>query len=136
MRGNQAPEQPVPGRDKHASRRALVAFIAYWLALFTATHWPRPPELAAVVGSDKIAHLAGYAVLTFLLAQAVAPRHRRLSPASYAAILAAVAGYGIVDELLQPLVGRYSEFWDWAADVAGALVGLVCFRLREYVRLR
>ena len=114
----------------------MVALLAYWFVLFTATHWPRPPELAAVVGSDKMAHLAGYAVLTFLLAQVLAPRHQRLTPAAYAAIAAAIAGYGIVDELLQPFVGRYAEWGDWAADVAGAAVGLICFRLREHLRFR
>jgi VanZ family protein len=135
MRGSRAPKQRHRGKDDRPPWGALSVLIAYWVILFTATHWPHPPDLAAVAGSDKTAHLAGYAVLTFLLARAVAPRHRRLSLTSYGAIIAAMAAYGIVDELLQPFVGRYAECGDWAADVAGALVGSLCFRLWEHIRL-
>ena len=34
------------------------------------------------------------------------------------------AAYGIVDELLQGLVGRSTDFKDWVADVVGAGIGL------------
>ena len=104
-----------------------LALIAYWLLLFGATHWPRPPDLSEVPGGDKLVHSAAYALLAFLLARTLAGR-RPLTLATVAAVLTIIAVYGTTDELTQPLAGRTSELGDWAADMAGAMLGLVAAR--------
>jgi VanZ family protein len=67
---------------------------------------------------DKLAHAAEYAVLGFLLSGGFAQR-RAWIPA-----LLAGAVFGAGDELFQAVIpGRDSSLLDWAADVAGLLVG-------------
>ncbi len=64
---------------------------------------------------DKLAHLAAYAVLGFLLGQGTG------RPA-LAFLIAAL--YGVSDELHQTRVpGREASVLDWLADAAGALLG-------------
>lgn len=101
----------------------------YWAAIFAATHWPQPPQLLSGTGTDKVAHLISYAALAFLLAWAVRRGPWRLTRTTQITLLAALAGYGIVDELSQPIVGRQAEVGDWLADVAGIAVGGLCFLL-------
>ena len=109
---------------KHAAGLALVA---YWLFLFGATHWPQPPDLSDLPGSDKTLHLTAYALLAFLLARTLAGR-RPLTLATAAIVLAIVAVYGASDELTQPFVGRSAELSDWVTDTAGAMIGLIAAR--------
>ena len=45
----------------------------------------------------------------------------------YAAVLPAVALYGVIDEVTQPMVGRTMDGVDWLADIAGAATGLALF---------
>lgn len=109
---------------KHATGLALVA---YWLLLFAATHWPQPPDLSDLPGSDKTLHLTTYALLAFLLARTLTGR-RPLTLATAAIVLAIIAVYGASDELTQPFFGRSLELGDWAADMAGAMIGLLAAR--------
>ena len=108
-------------------RAAGLVLAVYWLCLFAATHWPQPPDLSDVPGSDKTVHLTAYALLAFLLARTLAGR-RPLSLATMAVVLAIVATYGAADELTQPFFGRETELNDWAADMAGAMIGLLAAR--------
>ena len=135
MRGKMLDSSKARDPATRRVRRAGVVLAVYWLVLFVATHWPGPPRLLAVQGSDKVAHLAAYAVLAFLLARCVALR-RQLTLGRYGAVLLTVILYGAVDELLQPLSGRRTEFADWLADAVGALLGLIAFRLLVVVRGR
>lgn len=105
----------------------------YWLALFASTHLPPPPPVLSVDNLDKLMHLVAYAGLAFLLVVVYAGR-RPVTAIQYAQLLAVVAIYGIVDEVLQTFVGRTCDFWDWAADVIGAAVGLTAFHLLTYRR--
>jgi VanZ family protein len=49
-------------------------------------------------------------------------------------VFVAVAAYGGLDELTQPLTNRTCDPWDFAADVVGAALGLFLYRrfLREH----
>ncbi len=72
-------------------------------------------------GLDKVAHAAAYAVLGFLTARATGSS--RVRPALLAAAVAAAA-VGAFDEWNQQWsTGRFSEALDWAADLAGGLLG-------------
>ena len=55
---------------------------------------------------------------------------RRLTLALYVGLVAALAGYAAVDELLQtPLPQRVADPLDWLADVTGAAFGAAVFAL-------
>jgi VanZ family protein len=96
--------------------------MAYWLALFTATHIPSPPVPAGT--SDKTLHVLAYAGLSFLLVVAFggpkASWPRRIG------LCCLVLIYGAVDELSQAFIAtRHPEFDDWLANLAGTLAGLL-----------
>ncbi len=104
-------------------RCLLALLLLYWTALFVGTHIPNLAAPGAVSVNDKTLHFLGYAGLTFLAA-AFAFRQNRASRRRLLLLLAAVAAYGVLDELLQiPIPGRRGEFGDWVADVLGALAG-------------
>jgi VanZ family protein len=105
-------------------RRWVGAFLAcYWPAMFVGTHMPLPPGMLPGE-SDKLAHFAAYALLTFTLAFWLSTG-RRLDSKRSAIVLAVVAAYAAVDELLQIPVGRHADWRDGAADLAGAIAGLL-----------
>jgi VanZ family protein len=101
--------------------------VAYWLALFVATHWPREIPVSGGI-SDKILHFTAYAILAALLGVEVWWRGHPLWIA-YSAIFLGLAIFGAFDELTQPLVNRSADWLDWYADVAGILSGLVLARI-------
>lgn len=72
---------------------------------------------------DKVMHFGAYAGLAFLFGLWLASRRGwdRLSPFP---IIATLAIYGIIDEVLQPYVNRSADMIDWTADVLGACVGV------------
>lgn len=110
----------MSGAWRHFVRRTLVA---YWLFLFCATHFPKL-ELPGPRQSDKFYHFVAYAVLGGL---AWLVRTTWKSPAnawSGVLIFGLIALYAAVDELTQPIMGRSGDPYDWAADVAGAAVGM------------
>jgi VanZ family protein len=106
----------------------------YWLLLFTVTHVPRLPKPPGPPLIDKVAHFiayAGLAILCLVYLRLKGP----LTAATYVKLLAVLAPYAALDELLQIPVGRSAELFDWFADVAGALIGMsavavVCLALQ------
>ncbi len=130
----QAPA-PTSRRPSCRARVVRLALVIYWLALFAGTHLPVQQQILSISNIDKLMHLLAYAGLSFLLMMVYAYR-RTLRVTDYIQILALVAIYGIVDEVLQSFVGRDCEFWDWVADALGAAVGLACFHLVVHRRRR
>ncbi len=100
-----------------AHRRVILAVI--WITLFILTHIPVPRSVQGLGVSDKLIHLVGYFPLGLLL-----PLCRVPGCQSMIRCLIAISGYGVLDELLQMLVGRTASFLDWFADVFGVLLGL------------
>jgi VanZ family protein len=96
-----------------------------WAGVILAlTSWPSPPDVAPLIpGFDKVVHLTIYAVLGYLVAQALmAPVHLRTRLNA----LTALSVFAFVDELHQVLIpGRSASLWDWAADLTGAALGLL-----------
>jgi VanZ family protein len=121
---NQDPQKS--GGNSIWSRRIpltlLVLLSLYWLSLFVGTHIPRVPQVLAEKG-DKTLHLCAYGGLAALL---LCWRLSKgpVSIRSVAMIWLIVAGYGIFDEVTQPLTGRFCEFADWVADVIGATIAI------------
>jgi len=76
-------------------------------------------------GLDKLAHFGAYFVLGALLAHATT----RLGETPLLAVAIGVA-YGAVDEIHQHFVpGRTSDVFDWVADTAGVICGVLIFLL-------
>jgi len=104
------------------------ALIVYWVALCIGTHVPGGFAGTPLV-SDKVLHFVAYAGLGFLLAAMLSLSGIRDSRVYWTALLVAV-GYGAIDELGQiPIPGRNADPMDWLADVAGAVTGVMCYRL-------
>lgn len=110
-----------------AVRTTNLVLAVYWLALFAGTHVPLPPELVDLPGGDKTLHFLAYFGLSVLLATALAGTRSGLTVSHYAGMLAGLALYGVIDELLQIPVNRTADAGDWLADLAGAATGLAAF---------
>lgn len=122
-----------PQRMQTVRRYVGWTTLAYWGALFVATHIPLPPLPATGAGSDKVAHLASFAGLGFLSALWLA-LVGKLTVVGTLLLLGVLAGYGAVDEWLQQFVGRFTDFDDWVADVSGAAIGVAIVWVLQLVR--
>jgi VanZ family protein len=116
-------------RSRLALAICLVTAV-YWLGIFALTHSPVVPvPNFAPRAIDKIAHLAVFAGLGFLLCAAgtaLGYSPRRVM----ASVILIVAAYGIVDESTQQFVpNRFSDFRDWFADMLGAGIGITSFAI-------
>lgn len=93
--------------------------------MFIGTHLPKVPEGLEKV-SDKTLHGTAFAGLSLLLSWATYAKHR-LARRHWGLVLAIIAVYGAIDEVLQIPVGRHCDFNDWLADIGGAIAGLTLF---------
>lgn len=136
------------------ARLLTAAAIIYWAGLFAITHLPPGAWLRSLWGADhlaycasywrwlnevvvmgeadKLAHCAAYAGLTLLVAIGVWLRCR-LTLKTLLWIGAALACYGVIDELIQyPIPGRSSDPYDWLADLTGIALMLLLIRLAQW----
>lgn len=113
----------------HWYRRALPI---YWVFLFVSTHLPKL-QLPVGGGSDRYAHFAAYAILTFLFWRFVEAVRRPL-PRRFALCAALILlGYAAFDELTQELVNRTADILDWACDAAAIIAVLLFLEWRRRV---
>lgn len=86
-----------------------------------------------VAHADKIFHAGAFALLALLLARGLEKQTAFARFGRHAVVGAFVfsSAFGALIELLQEAVAvnRSADVLDWAADTAGALAGLVCYRL-------
>jgi VanZ family protein len=115
------------------SRRWLrVLLLCWWVLIFTATHTPIPPPEGAPAVPDKSIHFGMYAVLGALLVLWEGWRVR-LARRRCGASLGILAGYAVVDELLQIPVGRSAEWLDGAADLLGGTAGVSIAAIAQWL---
>lgn len=97
---------------------------AYACVLVYATHHPRPVDLVGPdAPGDKMLHTIAYTLLGGAVAAAVASRGGwRWQTA--AALFVALALFAAVDEITQPLFGRFADTLDWAFDELGLVAGI------------
>jgi VanZ family protein len=114
-------------------RSRTLAWLGFWGLMFVATHVPLggAGELRVPHG-DKVVHFGMFFLLALLGSWRLAGR----GLLTWRRLLAwglAYAMYAVIDESLQPLVGRTASLSDWLADVAGVAVAqlLVGLRLRN-----
>jgi VanZ family protein len=113
------------------NRRWLIATLVWTSVIWTVSSIPNleTPDLG-ISYADKIAHMAEYAVLGFLLT-------RLFSGLPFAARLYMIFGLGVIcgglDELHQHWIpGRQPDWFDFLADTAGviAMTSMEFFRIR------
>ncbi len=101
-------------------------WIVWWVALFVIMHTPKLPRIHSRVDHvDKLFHFAGYAMLAWLCTVSARARGTELSRGWFGRWTAAFAGYAVIDELLQPIVGRSTDPWDWLADMTGVVAAFL-----------
>ncbi|MFW6170116.1 MAG: VanZ family protein [Planctomycetota bacterium] len=120
----------IPLRLPTWRRFVTLLLAAYWVMLATATHVPTLPT-GSVRYHDKTAHCLAYAVLAFLIAWAWRTRWR-FFPKGALVAFGVASLYGALDELAQMLVpGRFADYYDWWADIVGAMMGILAFWATE-----
>lgn len=106
------------------ARRVLAVLCGcLWLVAAIGTHIPAwgVPQTGC---SDKTLHAAGYAVLAGSFLLALWSRGIRRKKRFLLAILVLLV-YAAVDEITQPLVGRYASVLDWVADAVGVGIAVL-----------
>jgi len=115
---------PVANRTNRWSRAAWILLVLYWLAMFAGSHDPDPPTLPSE-NFDKFLHFTGFGLLAVLLSIAWSLRSP-MTLARYLTVICVIAAYGAFDELTQWFIAtRSCDFFDWCADVTGAIVGAI-----------
>lgn len=107
----------------------IISLLLYWPIIFILAHIPVPQLVREAHVSDKSLHFLAYLVLVFLLWFAIRPdRTVNWRKAAIWWVLLVIAGYGVVDELLQSfVVGRSCDVMDFFANLIGVLTGLILF---------
>ncbi len=133
---------------KLSYRWRLILLVSYWAIGFLLTHVPLQQDGVSVPYGDKIAHFVLYAGLCFLLAVFLGRRsgarpdlesgndqwnNRRSTLWAVSIGFAICCFYGGIDEGLQLFIpSRTASWYDWFADLFGALFGaLLYWALRE-----
>ena len=115
-----------PSRIGWPTRLLATLTVGYAALLAFATHYPRPQDLLGrIPTSDKVLHLCSYAVLAALVTATLAAAGRR-TLRTLLVVAVALAAFGVVDEITQPLpwFRRAAEPLDWLADLAGIALGI------------
>ena len=110
------------------ARLLAAATVVYAMILVYATHYPKPDELLhGLLGkrtpSDKTLHFIAYAVLGGL-ASATWLARRRANNRDIVTLGLALAAFGAVDEVTQPLFRRHADPLDWIYDCIGVAIGI------------
>ena len=115
-----------PSRSTWAVVPVRLVLAGYWVSMCVATHVPNPPAVVPVQVSDTWLHLVAYLGLAVLLVQGIAVV-RPVSRRDAVLLWAVAVVYGALDEVTQmvPALHRTAEWKDWAADVAGAAIGVL-----------
>ena len=128
-----APPTRVMPLPHHLRTAFTVCFWAYGLILLIATHLPaddvefivRAADYGLLeLDPDKLLHMAAYGVLGLLAALAYGGRWQTTLSAAIA-LLVLLTAWGMVDELTQPLFGRFADSSDLVFDIIGSAIGLV-----------
>ena len=133
-------ERPAHRLWRNLLRWIGVCLVVYWILAFALTHVPfsnESHEVAAwsIPHIDKVAHIAIYTGLSFLLSVWFGMRRKSRGAIAVALVVSLVlAAYAALDEITQGPVGRDPDVKDWFADLAGINLGLCgFFTLRRWL---
>lgn len=104
---------------EHWERTARYVWLGYATFLFTMTHIPLPQRVAQATSTcDKSIHFVAFGLLAVLTVMA----YRKIGTLF---TICTLAIYCALDEVLQGLVGRHPDIWDWYYDVGGVVTGVL-----------
>lgn len=104
----------------------IVILSTYWVALLIATHIPLPKIIYQAHVSDKWLHFLSFMNLVFLLWFSFRPDDKvHWRQRLVWLLLLVVCVYGGLDELTQPYFGRTCDLFDFLANVAAIITGLL-----------
>ena len=112
--------------DGGASRclaAARVVFVVYTLALVTATHWPGLAVRGPVERTDLLVHIGAFGGWALLLGATRWLRARGRPAREGLRVCLVAVGFGVVDEVTQPLMSRVFDVLDLGANFTGAALG-------------
>ena len=108
-------------------RRSLPPLIWAGVILF-GTSLPQDAVPVQTSNIDKFLHFTIYTVFAFLLTRQISEDTTRGRAVLGAVFIA--AAFAAADEWHQRFIpGRFPEFADWLADVAGAILGAIIYAL-------
>jgi len=88
-------------------------------------------------GTDKVVHLAEYAVFAFLLYRGLNYEGKRVRWSVTLIVIISGSALAVLDELYQSYIpGRDSSILDLAADAGGIVVGALAALMRDIRRVR
>jgi VanZ family protein len=124
--------QPIDLRPARAQIRRIAIFmrtltVVVLVGMFLGTHLP-VSGVRVVSHLDKLFHFGAYFTLTLCLLASWELSRGTLQAAHYFMVWLFGTLYGIFDEVTQIPVGRTCDGYDWLADVAGIIVGLILFQ--------
>ena len=109
--------------------RWLITTIIFTCLVLVLSHIPQkhiPEQL--LLGIDKIIHIIAYGIITYLAISSIKFRpYFRIKLIIFAFVI--LLGY--FDEYTQDFVGRATSMVDWLADIAGVVLGLICFEVKS-----
>ena len=110
---------------------AWLVVVSYAAIIFYFSSQPAPLSLPLFPGFDKLAHALAFGALGLLLYWAIGCSFQALSVRSNGFLSVVISAmYGISDEIHQTFVPtRHADPFDVLADVAGAALALIAFRL-------
>lgn len=96
--------------------------------ILLGTSLPQDAVPVSTSNIDKVLHFSIYTVFAFLLTRQISEDVSRWRAVAISIVV--IALFGAVDEWHQRFIpGRYTEFADWLADVAGGVAGSLIFAL-------
>ncbi|MDA7899253.1 VanZ family protein [Pirellulales bacterium] len=113
------------GRNRVLGATLLGGFVLYSIVLVIATHLPNGTTVVRFPGFDKLLHFGAYGCQA-TLAMGVLCVVGRASSKSIVLLVVALACFGGIDEITQPVFGRQAEFLDWVADCVGIVLAVWC----------
>ncbi len=102
---------------------------AYWMFLFSCTHFPNLRLELGVPESDKLAHTTAFGLLAFLFWRFAETLRRPLSSRFIWKAWFVLGLYAGVDEYLQQFVGRSTDVADWLCNMLGISAVLIALEL-------
>ena len=98
--------------------------------MFVVTHIPvGVPKGVRIPHADKAIHFGMFFLLTWIGGKRLVSATGLLAGGALAAWAAVYAAYALLDEWLQPLVGRSMTLGDWLADAAGIVAATLLLML-------
>ena len=112
-------------------RLATCVLAIYWIAIFTGTHIPHPPQFVGRV-SDKTMHFSSFFGLAMLLCWVI--QTRTTAVRKFLTVLVISLCYAAIDEITQGFVrGRQTDIMDFAADSLGVVTAIVFYALMRFL---